>query len=217
MSYRHHSDVERQYARRLRARGWSHGQIAKEIGCGERTVQRWLNPNLARKDTEAAYHARKQNGSRCIDCGTPTSYPPTIKGRRCNRCSVQHRVPWNKQTIIQAIQRWAQQHGHPPRSREWQPATPGYPSATTMIRLFGSFSNAIEAAGYRPYRGASKVPLDERLARELRNQGLTEQQVSDKLKVSTTTLRRRLGLREKPVKRYRTRAERIADLNKALQ
>lgn len=54
-------------------------------------------------------------------------------------------------SVIAAIQRWADEHeGEPPKSTEWIKPLTGWPSTTTVIRLFGKWSQAIAAAGLDP-------------------------------------------------------------------
>jgi hypothetical protein len=62
------------------------------------------------------------------------------------------RTDWTRETIIAAIRRWTEEHGSPPLIRDWQPNGPDYaPSANPVIRLFGSWNEAIQAAGLNPY------------------------------------------------------------------
>jgi len=68
------------------------------------------------------------------------------------------RRAWEKAEIIDAIQRWRREYGEPPTSTEWARHIEGYPTTSTVKARFGSWANAIEAAGFpRPTRGG--VPL----------------------------------------------------------
>lgn len=57
---------------------------------------------------------------------------------------------WTKEAIICAIQRWAAQYGEPPHSKLWKRAVPGYPNSATVKYHFGSWNEAIAAAGFKP-------------------------------------------------------------------
>jgi hypothetical protein len=61
---------------------------------------------------------------------------------------------WTKQRVIEALQSSAAWHGRVPRYRDWVgPPTgdePDRPSKTTVLKRFGSWNRALEAAGLRP-------------------------------------------------------------------
>jgi len=57
---------------------------------------------------------------------------------------------WSRSLIIAAIERWALEHGEPPRSREWDCIGEYWPSKGTVRMHFGSWNLAIEAAGFAP-------------------------------------------------------------------
>jgi hypothetical protein len=69
------------------------------------------------------------------------------------------RIPaWSKDTIIAAIQRWATEHGAPPTANSWSKKQDGCPACSTVLKHFGSWANAIEAAGFpRPVRGGQRA------------------------------------------------------------
>jgi DNA invertase Pin-like site-specific DNA recombinase len=63
---------------------------------------------------------------------------------------------WDEQAIVDAIWRWADEHGRAPRASDWSPhaarsvrdyyAAP-YPATTNVVRTFGSWSAALRTAG----------------------------------------------------------------------
>lgn len=59
---------------------------------------------------------------------------------------------WNRQSIIVACQKWVEANGAVPGMNEWSRSTADHPVASTVYRLFGSWNNMIEAAGYKPRR-----------------------------------------------------------------
>lgn len=83
-------------------------------------------------------------------CGlTPTPRPPK-------------KSFWDEQKICEALQKWADEHGHAPSFDDWaQPANPRAikrtsvpgvrPTSGTVKRIFGSWHNAINAAGLEVY------------------------------------------------------------------
>lgn len=62
---------------------------------------------------------------------------------------------WNKSKIIDAIKDWAVQHNHPPTSTNWLHTSyeqeDKHPSYSTVVNYFGSWADALEAAGYQGY------------------------------------------------------------------
>jgi hypothetical protein len=70
---------------------------------------------------------------------------------------------WPRERVIERIQTWAAEHdGRPPRYDEWHPSRRPHPdwekyvwpSSYVLQQMFGSWSNAIEAAGFpKPQRG----------------------------------------------------------------
>lgn len=62
-----------------------------------------------------------------------------------------HGRRWASQDIVNVIRQWHAEHGELPCAEEWQ--QPGdWPNYKTLCRRFGSFSAAIEAAGFAPRR-----------------------------------------------------------------
>jgi hypothetical protein len=99
--------------------------------------------------------------------------------------------------VLAAVQTWAEEFGQPPTSTEWEIGKPAkyaeaalskarlwndkgsrfesgvYPSNDTVRRLFGTFSAALEAAGFesRP-PGRTPRALTERQVARLRERGM---------------------------------------------
>jgi hypothetical protein len=63
---------------------------------------------------------------------------------------------WDKATIVAAIQRWNEWRGEPPKSTEWIKKQDGYPTMSTVINHFGTWSAAIVAAGFEPRRSGGQ-------------------------------------------------------------
>ena len=57
--------------------------------------------------------------------------------------------------LLKAVRRFKRQNGRVPTMEDLgSEREPGYPSAQTLVRRFGSFASAIESAGFpRPSRG----------------------------------------------------------------
>jgi hypothetical protein len=127
----------------------------------------------ARKDRQAGT---------CIDCESPTSGSNghARAPERCALCAqrtAHKHKRWTRETVIDAIQRFATIHGHPPTADDWRSADPdnGFPAASSVHRggghnqsaPFDLWSDAIEAAGFpRPGPGRRTYtevhPMDER-------------------------------------------------------
>jgi transposase len=113
-------------------------------------------------------------------------------------------VKWTRDRVVEAMNSWATEHGRPPFSPEWcpPPRGSGWPSVSTVIRLFGSWNAAMEVAGFeaRPSHIAIRPPArdcrgrtrEERealraRARGLRAEGATYQQIAEALGVHVHT------------------------------
>ena len=57
---------------------------------------------------------------------------------------------WGRDEILAAIRRWDLETGKQPSYTDWDIEHPGYPTNKPVVRVFGSWSAAIRAAGYRP-------------------------------------------------------------------
>lgn len=60
--------------------------------------------------------------------------------------------PWDRQQVIEALQRMARELGRTPTKEECDTSPDGYPSASTIKRRFGSFTAGVRAAGLAPNR-----------------------------------------------------------------
>lgn len=65
---------------------------------------------------------------------------------------------WTRESVIEAIQDFAREHGRPPMTADF--AGGKGPSGPTCVRIFGSWGDAVVAAGFpRPQRGKVPAPL----------------------------------------------------------
>ncbi len=158
----------------LRAEGLSYAAIAARLGVSGSTILRWLNPDIAEKTRVQSREAKRRRTGACVDCGTVTRYngrPGTPVSERCPACAAIHvgqqQTIWTQDRIIDAIRTWADEHdGEPPAIPDWSPnqarrlgddqrATrfendPRFPWFSVVIYAFGSWNNAIRAAGFEP-------------------------------------------------------------------
>lgn len=64
---------------------------------------------------------------------------------------------WTRERLIVALRQWAERHGgEPPRRRDWNTAGPDHPTGESVYRVFGSWSEALRAAGL-PHEQARPV------------------------------------------------------------
>jgi hypothetical protein len=72
---------------------------------------------------------------------------------------------WTPETIVYAIGLWYRQHSRPPFTSDWDQAGENHPSRQTVARVFGSWNEAIVAAGFTPRpRGRPRRSLTEEAA-----------------------------------------------------
>ncbi len=128
--------------------------------------------------------SQRCRGSRiCIDCGEP-HYTSGENRPRCHKCQSIHQAHWTPDVIVAAIRAWAKTHdgvppaatnwnwiqalalGHPEKAEEFHASPPGtWPSVDTVQRIFGSWNEAIAAAGFLP---TSVGRYDRKAAKERR-------------------------------------------------
>ena len=128
-----------QAARRMRAQRLSYREIAAELGVYPDVVGQYLRAHLC-------------------ECGR--NY--VVVGSRCQECA-RHRArrhEWTRQEALEAIVRWSEVEGRAPTSSEWQSGGrgsrrwsrqyPSWPTVREVQRLFGSWNQALRAAGFKP-------------------------------------------------------------------
>jgi transposase len=92
----------------------------------------------------------------CPGCGQPLTAPRAERCRDCTRHEPTIARTWTEPEVLSALQDWTEEHGTPPRYRDWTPSrkrpgrweaeSPRWPSAAVVAGLFGSWSSALEAA-----------------------------------------------------------------------
>lgn len=160
-------------ARHLRALGLTNREIGERLGVKRGTASAYLNDSdLAKQKERRARYSRP-----CPECGKPMDGSGGVNGYRPERCDPCQRARqtaermWTRESVIDAIQRFARLHGRPPAATEWLTRSDpvyGYPSAASVYGLgtkcgggrintnapFAKWADAIEAAGFpRPRRG----------------------------------------------------------------
>lgn len=122
----------------LRAAGMPVRAIAGELGVDLRTVYRYLAATT------------------CDGCGGPA-----LSGERCLECAPRNGPAATPEEICAALRAWATEHGAPPRSQDWTAASalwreawPRWPGITTVLRVYGAWNDALDAAGLQTHRYA---------------------------------------------------------------
>ena len=213
-------------AARLRQKGWGYKRIAAELRVSSSTVVRWLDHAHHQRQLANARAYKRRRASNCIDCGTRV----WLSSLRCRDCAEQHRrehPTWTKDRVINAIQEWAAIHGKRPSARDWIKRGKTHPAATSVYghpcAPFRSWAEAVEAAGFpRPYSppGPGNRSWQPEEARQLRAQGLTNEEIGKRFGVTGRAIANEIGQqteRRRPQKLpKRSREQRIADLHAAL-
>ncbi len=128
-------------AKRMHAEGVRLGEIAAHLNVHPSTVSAYLS-------------ARP-----CPECGDPVVSP---HAKRCRACHEGHPRPsWSEERILQALTDWTEQQGEPPRLEEWDPSEdparkwarewPRWPSSHQVLRQFGRWRLALQAANLDAY------------------------------------------------------------------
>lgn len=126
-----------------------------------------------------------------------------------------HTLPdsWDEKRIAAALREWTREMGRPPKSYEWCPASarpigligpedskwelehPRWPGNTTVYRYFGSWAEALEAAGIKPeWPAGPEGTLAERVeaAERMKAAGESTRSIADTLGVTPATAGRYL-------------------------
>ena len=105
-----------------------------------------------------------------MDCGGETTYTtkarPTRRCRKCQRIHVHESRVWTPERIIADIRRWNEIYGEPPKATQWllevrgdgTPNSRPWPHVNCVQKEFGSWSNALEAAGFERRIGYERTP-----------------------------------------------------------
>lgn len=172
-----YSPRARQAALMLRGAGLSYHRIGKLIGVTATTARRWVDPDAAERDRALARANKLRYRGTCMDCGAATSYSGKrgrVASLRCVAChkelerSESYRESlqlWTRARIVLAIREWAAIYGEPPAIPDWGPSSARsrgdearaarfeaahgkWPWFTIVVRRFGTWNAAIEAAGF---------------------------------------------------------------------
>lgn len=127
-------------AKKLYAEGLTFKQISEHVGAPDPTVRGWL----LRGAVPRVVTGRYRSGVTCPRCGKPRNR--TSNGDRCMACKMFDTLRANAVGGVEALQSWAREHGEPPSVEEWQ-GSGRRPLQTTLHTTFGSWSEAIRAAG----------------------------------------------------------------------
>lgn len=140
----------------LRAEGLTQKEIGQQLGLSRSYVAELIaDPEgIAVRQRKASYSGT------CETCGAETKSDGTSRAsRQCDPCSREARVIWTPEAVIDAINRFAAEHGRPPLVTDWTHADPekGFPNATSIYgpaAAFPNWADAVEAAGFpRPRQG----------------------------------------------------------------
>jgi RNA polymerase subunit RPABC4/transcription elongation factor Spt4 len=172
-----HDPKLKERAKELRKQGLLAREIAVEIDVPKATVIRWLNPSFEKQERARARKRKFSQRRRCPKCRRRMADKASLCVR-CFREKMTEERRWNRETIIDAMQMWAQKHGHAPTYAEWQRGGSDHPATSSMLRgpypSFASWSEALLASGFVPrqHRAAMKMTPQERAAlrREVREQ-----------------------------------------------
>lgn len=159
-----------QQARAMRADGATLREIGDHFGVAGSTVLRWTDEGCRQRELAASRAYKAGSRGECVDCGGPTNAcrGPGKASQRCDSCRREFQranAKWTKDTVVVAIQRFAAEHGRPPTATEWRRLGDYTPPTNAVLRVWGSWANAVEAAGFpRPRSGVYDCSRSQRAA-----------------------------------------------------
>ena len=141
-------------ARRMATAGFSSVQIGEEIGVRAGTVGRYLRAHTCQ-------------------CGRNW----VVRATRCGQCAREQAAlsappRWDRAGVIEALKRWGELEGVAPRSEQWLGGRhargrwageyPAWPATATVVKLFGSWNRALQAARLpvKPYAYSDEKVLE---------------------------------------------------------
>jgi Zn ribbon nucleic-acid-binding protein len=161
--------VERK-CRPLANQGVPYKEIAKRRRIPYKTVAAVMKHGP--EGVRAMTRARKARyAAKCPDCGAPrgirSSPNDGTPNSKCIACDQRDRRQAAAQNIIDAMHDFNQRYGRPPGAWDWNPLCRpwewqstairiqrqkrhGYPNTSQVIKIFGSWSEGLRAAGLRP-------------------------------------------------------------------
>jgi Homing endonuclease associated repeat len=156
----------------LRQRGACYVDIAAMLRISTSYAHQLFNAPSGEKERE-----RKQRYLRpCERCGAWCNTSGQLRERYlCWRCAPgfyarMHGRKWPRELLVERIQEWNALHGSPPAQTDWNPyqatmqlydlprarrfldADGHWPWFSVVVREFGSWSKAMQAAGFTPRR-----------------------------------------------------------------
>lgn len=149
----------------LRAEGLYGAQIAKRL----RISTSYAYELLSDPTGEKARRRKERYCGMCVDCGGRTNAGGGPPPERCDVCWRRYTTVWTRDAVITAVRAWADEHGGiPPGAEDWNPQQAiaqgrpekadkfyeddAWPLTGTVQRVFGSWNDAIRAAGFDPRR-----------------------------------------------------------------
>lgn len=149
-------------AKALRDQGLCFREIGERLGISLSYAQ----DLIADPDGSAARERKLKQYGVCPDCGGPVSYRTGGVAERCRACHDIAKIIWDRDSVLDAIHRFAERYGRPPTACDFNPPLAiakgrpeyaetfhrdgDYPHTSSATTVFGSWNAAIEAAGFTP-------------------------------------------------------------------
>lgn len=123
-------------------KNYSQSEITQVFNVTHTSVKRWLNYYKISIKPRALSCGRNPKSIKNLELG---------KTKKALRKSAESRTIYSKYKLIKGIRRFVKEEGRIPTKNEFS-KNPLYPNHATLRDYFGTWNNAIKAAGYEPHK-----------------------------------------------------------------
>lgn len=152
--------------------GMSGADIARQYNVTRERIRQILTHNYPDVVSRVASEREaKRRIARTCSCGKLKNKDSSS----CFACASDKKRVWTRELIIERMQEFAEKHGRNPSATDFSPAlarqrgqieiakywkeSGRYPATATVVKVFGSWNKAMQAAGFPPNKSGRKAKV----------------------------------------------------------